>query len=255
MSPKCCPSPEPLDSALDRNEEIARLAKALGHPARVQIIRFLLGREECMAGAIADELPLAQSTVSQHLKVLREAGLINGEVDGARICYCADSARIERLGDLLSGLLGVARVWEETAMTELKVFDPALCCSTGVCGPEVNDALVRFAADLEWLRGLGVAVRRYNLAQEAGAFAGDAVVRQALQREGTDCLPLVLAGGAIVARGRYPSRDELLGWSGVDRRVPTAAGADTSEAASGSQADGACCAPGLVSVGGSSGCC
>lgn len=110
MSPKCCPSPPPLDPALDASEEIAQLAKALGHPARVQIIRFLLEREECMAGAIADELPLAQSTVSQHLKVLREAGLIHGEVDGARICYCADPTRIERLGGLLTGLLGVARV-------------------------------------------------------------------------------------------------------------------------------------------------
>jgi ArsR family transcriptional regulator, arsenate/arsenite/antimonite-responsive transcriptional repressor len=101
MSPKCCPSPPPLDPNVDPDEELARLAKALGHPARVRILRFLLERDECMAGAIADEVPLAQSTVSQHLKVLREAGLIHGEVDGARICYCADATRL----DLLRGLL------------------------------------------------------------------------------------------------------------------------------------------------------
>jgi ArsR family transcriptional regulator, arsenate/arsenite/antimonite-responsive transcriptional repressor len=109
MSPKCCPSPPPLDPSLDPDEELARLAKALGHPARVKILRFLLEREECMAGAIVDELPLAQSTVSQHLKVLREAGLIHGEVDGARICYCADPARIERLQILLDGLTSLVR--------------------------------------------------------------------------------------------------------------------------------------------------
>jgi ArsR family transcriptional regulator, arsenate/arsenite/antimonite-responsive transcriptional repressor len=109
MSPKCCPSPPPLDPDLDQDEEIARLAKAIGHPARVRILRFLLEQEECMACAIADVLPLAQSTVSQHLKVLREAGLIHGEVDGARICYCADPTRIERLQSLLGGITSLVR--------------------------------------------------------------------------------------------------------------------------------------------------
>jgi ArsR family transcriptional regulator, arsenate/arsenite/antimonite-responsive transcriptional repressor len=104
MSPKCSPPAPPIDPGMDPNEEIARLAKALGHPVRVQILRFLMDREECMAGEIVEELPLAQSTVSQHLKVLREAGLIQGEVDGPRICYCADPRRIERLGRLLDGL-------------------------------------------------------------------------------------------------------------------------------------------------------
>ncbi len=110
MSPKCCPPPPPVDRNLDPDEETARLAKALGHPARVKILRFLLEREECVVGAIVDELPLAQSTVSQHLKVLRETGLIHGEVDGPRICYCADPARVERLTTLLNTLVATARV-------------------------------------------------------------------------------------------------------------------------------------------------
>jgi ArsR family transcriptional regulator, arsenate/arsenite/antimonite-responsive transcriptional repressor len=109
MSPKCCPPPPPLDLQIDADEELARLAKALAHPARVRILRFLLERDECMAGAIVGELPLAQSTVSQHLKVLREAGLIHGEVDGARICYCADPRRLERLQLLLDGLTSMVR--------------------------------------------------------------------------------------------------------------------------------------------------
>lgn len=108
MSLNCCPPASPIDPNVDPDEELARYAKALGHPARVKIIRFLLEKEECMAGAIADELPLAQSTVSQHLKVLREAGLIHGEVDGPRICYCADETRIELLQALLGGLMAPA---------------------------------------------------------------------------------------------------------------------------------------------------
>jgi ArsR family transcriptional regulator, arsenate/arsenite/antimonite-responsive transcriptional repressor len=108
LSPRCCPPPPPLDPTLDPDEETARLARALGHPARVRILRFLLEREECVVGAIVDELPLAQSTVSQHLKVLREAELIHGEVDGTRICYCADDRRVGRLRDLLDQLVGRA---------------------------------------------------------------------------------------------------------------------------------------------------
>lgn len=104
MSPKGCPPPAPVDPNEHPNDAIGRLAKALAHPVRVQILRFLLEREECVVGAIADEIPLAQSTISQHLKVLREAGFIHGEVDGPRICYCADRQLIEHLQKLLSGL-------------------------------------------------------------------------------------------------------------------------------------------------------
>jgi ArsR family transcriptional regulator, arsenate/arsenite/antimonite-responsive transcriptional repressor len=109
VSPKCCPPPPPLESGLDADEELARFARALAHPARVKILRFLLEREECMAGAISEVVPLAQSTVSQHLKVLREAGLIRGEVDGARICYCANTDRIDRLQALLDDLSSLVR--------------------------------------------------------------------------------------------------------------------------------------------------
>jgi predicted transcriptional regulator len=103
---QCCP-PEVVTEAeaLDRpDESLARLAKALAHPARVHILRFLIGREACVCGEIVAQLPLAQSTVSQHLKILREAGLIKGEVDGPRTCYCVDPSRIQALKQLVGGL-------------------------------------------------------------------------------------------------------------------------------------------------------
>lgn len=106
---KCCPPPPPPPSGRDPDEELASLAKALAHPARVRILRILLDREECVCGEICEQLPLAQSTVSQHLKVLREAGLVHGEVDGPRTCYCADPARLRHLGGLLDGLAAFAR--------------------------------------------------------------------------------------------------------------------------------------------------
>lgn len=86
------------------DRDLAALAKAVGHPARVAILRLLARKDACVCGEIVDELPLAQSTVSQHLKVLKEAGLIQGEVDGPRICYCIDPRTLRRLKVLVAGL-------------------------------------------------------------------------------------------------------------------------------------------------------
>ena len=81
----------------------AELAKALGHPARIAILEILARRSTCICGDITDELPLAQSTVSQHLKALKGAGIIKGEIDGVRTCYCID----EKVAVELKKLLGL----------------------------------------------------------------------------------------------------------------------------------------------------
>jgi len=109
--PACGPAPEskedpdlrPVEGE-EADEELALLAKAVGHPARVQILRLLVRREACICGDIVDELPLAQSTVSQHLKVLKEAGLIRGEIDGPRTCYCIEPRTLRRLKSLVGSL-------------------------------------------------------------------------------------------------------------------------------------------------------
>ncbi len=83
-------------------ERLARFCKALGHPVRVRIVKLLLSVDTCVCGDIVERLPLAQSTVSQHLKVLKEAGLIEGTIDGPRTCYCLDRealAEFKRLSD------------------------------------------------------------------------------------------------------------------------------------------------------------
>ena len=88
----------------EADEELARLAKAVGHPARVHILRFLATRETCVCGEIVEDLPLAQSTVSQHLQVLKDAGLIKGEIQGPRVCYCLSPRRLRRLKALVAAL-------------------------------------------------------------------------------------------------------------------------------------------------------
>ncbi len=104
----CCPAaepmpPVPIDEA-EANRQLARLAKAVAHPARVAIIRLLVRQEGCIVGDIVGELPLAQSTVSQHLKQLKEAGLIRGDVDGPRVCYCVEPGAVALLKALVESL-------------------------------------------------------------------------------------------------------------------------------------------------------
>ncbi len=107
-TPQCCPPGEPApalpEDEASANEQLARLAKALGHPARVAIVRLLLARDTCICGEIVEVLPLAQSTVSQHLEQLKRAGLIRGQVDGPRVCYCIDEASIALLKTLVGSL-------------------------------------------------------------------------------------------------------------------------------------------------------
>lgn len=106
---KCCPADNadilsrPLTGQV-ANEDLCALTKAIGHPVRVQILRLLIDRDSCVCGEIVSEIPLAQSTVSQHLKVLKEAGLIRGDIDGPNTCYCIHKQGLQRLKILIASL-------------------------------------------------------------------------------------------------------------------------------------------------------
>ena len=125
-------------------------------------------------------------------------------------------------------------------MKKIQVFDPAMCCSTGVCGTSVDPALPRFAGDLEWLAANGVSVERFNLAQQPGAFADRAVVRETLREKGDACLPLILADDVVVSEGDYPERGALAALAELDapaQPVATGSGCGCSPA---SASDGCC---------------
>lgn len=104
-------------------------------------------------------------------------------------------------------------------MPHLDVFDPPMCCSSGVCGPSVDPRLAAFAADVDWLTAQGVSVNRYNLAQDPQAFVSNPLVKDMLLREGDGCLPLLIMNGDIVGRGAYPRRDELAQFAGLTASV------------------------------------
>ena len=108
-----------------------------------------------------------------------------------------------------------------TAQT-LQIFDPAMCCSTGVCGPEVDTKLVQFAADLGWLKTEGVIVQRYNLSQNPAAFVENEAVQNSVTEKGEAALPVILLNGKVASTGRYPAGSELALWFKLKAKSPSA---------------------------------
>ena len=109
-------------------------------------------------------------------------------------------------------VLNLQTISKEKTMKTIRVYDKPMCCSTGVCGPEVDPILPQFAADLDWLKSQGHNVERYDLAQQPQAFIENKAIHHLLSTAGTDCLPVVVIDGEIVSQTVYPSREDLAGW-------------------------------------------
>ncbi len=128
-------------------------------------------------------------------------------------------------------------------MPAIKVYDPAMCCSTGVCGPDADDELAQFAAALNRAQKSGITVDRYTLAHQPGEYVTNTKVKSLLDSDGVDCLPLIFVNDELIKKGGYPSPSELLGTLGLDTTTEASAEhPDAQQAAS-----SGCC--------GSSGCC
>jgi len=112
-------------------------------------------------------------------------------------------------------VLNLQPIPKVTTMRSLQVYDKPMCCSTGVCGPDVDPVLPKFAADLDWLKNQGHNVERYNLAQQPQAFIENKTIHNLLSTAGTDCLPVVVVDGKIVSQSVYPSREDLAGWVAI----------------------------------------
>ncbi len=187
----------------------------------------------CIAGAV---------TVAETGRMAREAGLIDlvlnpksgyidSMVDWQDPLYRKIVASLpagSKASDFITSLEVTARkpaaspasdANRETLPTavSLAVYDPPMCCSTGVCGPDIDPKLVQFAADLGWLAEKGVKIDRFNLAQSPLAFAENDLVRAALTEKGEAALPLVIIDGKVAASGAYPSRAALAARTGLAR--------------------------------------
>jgi len=157
----------------------------------------------CIAGALEE---------GDYAARLRAAGFEEVDVDPWRI-YQIDDARsfltesgvdVDRIAPAVDGKFASAfiRARKPAAKGSIQIYDPALCCSTGVCGVEVDEALVSAAADVGWAQQRGATIERFNLAQQPLAFAMNPVVTAFLQRSGAEALPLVLVDGEVALAGR-----------------------------------------------------
>jgi hypothetical protein len=126
-------------------------------------------------------------------------------------------------------------------MKKIQVFDPALCCSSGVCGTDVDQALVSFSADIDWARQNGLVVERFNLAQQPMAFAENAAVKGLLARSGESALPITLVDGEVAFAGRYPARDDLARWMDAPGTATPSTETSTAAKAGACCPGGACC--------------
>jgi arsenite methyltransferase len=179
-----------------------------------EMVEALVG---CVAGAVlvSETERMARDAGLTDIRLNPKPGYVEALVDGQDPLYVKIMALLPtgtKPGDYVTSLEITARklasVAQEAAST-LAVYDPAMCCSTGVCGPEVDPKLVQFAADLDWLKSQGVMVQRHNLAQNPAAFVENELVRTTLMEKGEAGLPLMVLNGQIAVMGRYPDRAEL----------------------------------------------
>jgi hypothetical protein len=175
----------------------------------------------CIAGALEDD---------QYATKLATAGFQGIEIEPTRV-YSIEDARtflsgqgidVDAMapavdGKFMSAFIRAMKPAKAALRPTIQIFDPALCCSTGVCSADVDQALVSFSADAAWAKLNGAQIERFNLAQQPMAFAENRVVKGFLERSGQEALPLVLVNGEVALAGRYPNRTELARWAGVSQ--------------------------------------
>ncbi|MBL4750576.1 MAG: arsenite efflux transporter metallochaperone ArsD [Amylibacter sp.] len=126
-------------------------------------------------------------------------------------------------------------------MTTLTVYDPAMCCSTGICGADVDQNLVNFAADLDWLKSVGIDVTRINISNEPIEFVNNPKVKSVLDSDGVDGLPVILVDGETRSISRFPDRAEMANWVGVDFSAATEKASDSCCGGDKKEASSGCC--------------
>ncbi len=178
----------------------------------------------CIAGALEDD---------QYRAKLAKAGFEGIDMEPTRI-YSIEDARtflsgqgidVDAMapavdGKFMSAFIRARKPARPERRPAIQIFDPALCCSTGVCGVDVDQALVTFSADVAWAKLNGAQIERFNLAQQPMAFATNGAVRGFLERSGEEALPVVLLNGEVALAGRYPNRTELARWAGIPQTAP-----------------------------------
>ena len=192
-------------------------------PAIVEMVEALVG---CVAGAVlvSDTEHMAKEAGLVDILLKAKVAYIDGMVDWQDPLYQKIIAKLPsgaKPSDYITSLEITARKPDRSKtntkglMKRIEIYDPAMCCSTGVCGPDVDPKLVQFATDVKWLQEQGVQAVRFNLSQNPAAFVENERVKSALTEKGEAALPLMLVDGQVIASGQYPNRSQLAATMGL----------------------------------------
>ena len=225
IPPVCCVALSSTPNfPLDDAARLAGRLKALADPARLRLIAYMLSRpnHEACTCDLAPAVGLSEPTVSHHLKTLEKAGLVSKERRGMNVHYSVESAAIRALGVAIQ-LESPAHPTEQRqtkkreteTMPRIRIYEPALCCDTGVCGIDVDQSLVTITADVRAVNEMGADITRHNLASDPTAFTDDETVSAFMHTVGSKGLPLTIVDGVTVAVGSYPTKQTLFDLAGL----------------------------------------
>jgi arsenite methyltransferase len=175
----------------------------------------------CIAGALEDDQYAAKLATTGFQAIEIEPTRVY-RIEDARTFLSGQGIDVDAIapavgGKFMSAFVRAVKPAKAARRPTIQIFDPALCCGTGVCGTDIDQALVNFSADVAWAKLNGARIERFNLAQEPMTFAENTVVKGFLERSGEEALPLILVNGDVALAGRYPNRTELARWAGISR--------------------------------------
>lgn len=202
----------------------AKIFKAFCDENRLKILELLQSGEKC-ACTLQDELPIGQSTLSHHMKLLIESGVVKVRKDKKWSYYSLSDEGSQLATETLRILLTpkyndsiqfIKEIKNMKTIKTIEIFDPAMCCSTGVCGPSIDSELMRVATLINSLKEKGLIIKRYGLSTEPHMFVSNQIINDILQADGADILPVTLVDGKVAKKKVYPSNAEFAEWLSVD---------------------------------------
>jgi DNA-binding transcriptional ArsR family regulator len=206
------------------------ILKAISDETRLKIIDMLSCGEMC-ACDILEEFSISQSALSYHMKILSESGLVNAVRDGAWMRYTLNKDKTNEVISFFNQITSdkkdcickkckdkvlISNLKEDFIMKKIEIFDPAMCCSTGVCGPSIDPELMRIATVISSLKEKGVIIQRHGLSTDPQEFISNQVINDILQKDGAEVLPITLVDGLVAKTKGYPTNEELSKWLEIE---------------------------------------
>lgn len=214
------------------------LFKALADINRLMIVDMISSGELC-ACKILEKFDITQPTLSHHMKILCDCELVNGRKEGKWMHYSLNAEKVEDLKKFLTDIIG-----REILMKTMFIYEPAMCCETGICGVSVDPELLRISTVVNNLKKNGIMVKRYNLNNFPQEFIDNVEINKLINGiDGVDALPAIVVDGKIVKTKSYPTNAEITVWLDIPENYLESESAEIDDTSKSQDCccDGECC--------------